>query len=71
MDFCLPEFATRVSAGEDEEDLHYAYGVAAQLAEVWDLAREQLSIALEMATAEARLADIERRLLAVAERRRD
>jgi pentatricopeptide repeat protein len=52
-DLCKSYFDAELEGGNDEDNLHYAYGIAAVLNEDWDPARRHLEIALVRCFADA------------------
>jgi pentatricopeptide repeat protein len=59
---CLPLFRSAMEAGEDDDNLHYAFGIAAALNKDWALAKKHLPIARERAYHPARVEYIDRLL---------
>ena len=51
--FCKSYFEAELGAGNDEDNLHYAYGIAASLNDDWTPARCHLTIALERCNKDA------------------
>ena len=56
---CLPLFRSAMEAGEDDDNLHYAFGIAAALNKDWVLAKKHLLIARERAYHPARVEHID------------
>jgi len=65
FDFCKGMFEAELKAGNNEDNLFYAYGIAAILKEDWSTAKKHLEVALERPCHEKRIADIERMLKAI------
>jgi pentatricopeptide repeat protein len=59
---CLPLFRSAMEAGEDDGNLHYAFGIAAALNKDWAIAKKHLPIARERAYHPARVEYIDRLL---------
>jgi pentatricopeptide repeat protein len=60
---CLPLFRSAMESGVENDNLHYAFGIAAALNKDWALAMEHLPIARERAYHPARVEYIDRLLL--------
>ncbi len=68
-EYCLSALSEMIVGGEENVDVHYAAGVAAQLNRRWDQAEERLKIAHEIATDPTRAEDIRSRLSMITDQR--